>query len=65
MEMLDLFKVVVYKYPTTFFKPCNGLWQAQHLADNIFRESGFKDNAVVEYDGEVIYRAQRRPTFSI
>jgi len=56
---------VVYKYPTTFFKPCNGLWQAQHLADNIFRESGFKDNAVVEYDGEVIYRAQRRPTFSI
>lgn len=66
MEMTqNIFNVVIYNFPTFSYNPCNRLWQAQSLADKIYRESGYKVNAVVEYDGEVIYRAQRRPTFSV
>lgn len=65
MELINIFNVVQYKYPGFTFQPCKGLWEAQKIADDMYRTSGFKESAVVEYDGDIIYRAQRRPHFSI
>lgn len=58
--MNNIFNVVLYQYPGLNFVPCKRLWEAQTVADKLYAESGYKTNTVVEYDGEIIYRAQKR-----
>jgi len=43
---------------------CPSLLQASIIADEQYRQSGYKNSIVIEYDGDIIYRAKRRPLFS-
>ena len=57
----DIFSIVSYHYPGwTILSECKSLLEAQEKADKFFVKSGFKNSVVVEYGGEIVYRAQRR-----
>lgn len=65
-QLYPTFKIVEYNYPGwRVLRQCERLWEAKSSADKLYQEAGYKNSIVIEYDGDVIYRAQRRPFFSI
>lgn len=67
-EHQDLLKFRVIKYSengtTTTISDFPSLLQASTIADELYRQSGYTNSIVIEYDGDIIYRAKRRPLFS-